>query len=182
MEQFDLLWEHCWAKPLTPIDVDEYEDKYRSSESPPPDEELPNRTYWLFKCNPKKHKGYTFRDLLGKPNRTDCWGEEIILPESIKYITDMKVGDLGLFQHSGYTRPTDNVVVGTVRVVREAYESPNDPTKKLIDIQVESEFTDLVPLKKIKEFFPELRPNPPIQRIDISQLTYAEIVKLGIVR
>ena len=181
MEQFNLLWEHCWAKPLTPAEVDEYEDKYRSSGSALPDEELPNRRYWLFKCNPDKHKGYTFCHLLASLNRKVCWGEEISLPESIKHITEMKVGDLGLFQHSGYKRAKDNVVVGTVRIVREAYKSP-DRTKTLIDIQVESEFTNSVTLTEIKNFFPELRPNPPIQPLDISRPTYTEIVKLGIGR
>ena len=179
LEYFNGLWEDDLAKCLTRAAVDDYAERYVRVGYAPPGEELPNQNYWLIKCNPAKHEGYTFCHLLVSENRRDYWSENITLQESIDYISEMKIGDLALFQHSGYSNARDNVVVGTVRVVREAYECPNDPTKKVIDIQVESEFARPIPLSEIRGFYPGLRDNPPIQQVKVSRNTWDEIVCRG---
>jgi predicted RNA-binding protein with PUA-like domain len=81
----------------------------------------------------------------------------------------MKVGDRAFFYHSRQAEPA---VIGTVRIVREAYPDHTswDPTSKyfdkksstenprwlMVDVQFESEFARPVTLKKLRNI-PELK-------------------------
>ncbi|MFQ5507287.1 MAG: EVE domain-containing protein, partial [Planctomycetota bacterium] len=74
--------------------------------------------YWLFKSEPD---AYSFADLKREKDRTTCW-DGIRNYQARNTLRDrVRVGDRVLFYHS---RVKPMAVVGTARVVREAYPDP----------------------------------------------------------
>ena len=114
--------------------------------------------YWLIKCNisapyitEPERKYYKFSDLLAKPNKTDYWGNEVNNEQARNYLEkNIKEGDEVFFYHSGIRQPE---IVGVVRVVREAYPSPDGSGKMVVDIKAIQKFHPPVTLREIKENF-----------------------------
>ena len=117
--------------------------------------------YWLFKSEPS---AYSYSDLIGEDDRTAEW-DGVRNYQARNFMRDeMKVGDRILFYHS---EPGAQAVVGTARVVREAYpdhtawdladkhydaKSPAEkPVWYMVDIQGETAFPRPVTLKEINE-------------------------------
>ena len=122
---------------------------------------MSDRKYWLFKS---ERTAYSFSDLCNEADRTAEW-DGVRNYQARNYMRDgMKVGDGVLFYHSS-TDPL--AVVGTARVVREAYpddtawnsgsihydpkSTPDNPIWFMVDIQSETEFARPVTLQEIKE-------------------------------
>ena len=121
---------------------------------------MAERKYWLFKSEPM---AYSFSDLLAEEDQTAEW-DGVRNYQARNYMRDeMKVGDGVLFYHSGGV----TAVVGTARVVREAYpdntawdpkdqhydpkSNPDNPIWVMVDIRAEREFARPVTLREIKE-------------------------------
>lgn len=122
---------------------------------------MAERRYWLFKSEPT---AYSFSDLLGESDRTAEW-DGIRNYQARNLMRDeMKVGDGVLFYHSSAT-PT--AVVGTARIIKEAYpdptawdsndkhfdprSTPDNPVWLMVDIQAEREFSRPITLQEIKD-------------------------------
>jgi predicted RNA-binding protein with PUA-like domain len=122
--------------------------------------------YWLLKSEPDV---FSLEDLKNCPNQTEPW-DGIRNYQARNLMRDeMKVGDQALFYHSRQAEPA---IVGTVRVVREAYPDHTswDPSSKyfdekssaenprwlMVDVQFESEFSRPVTLKELRSV-PELK-------------------------
>jgi predicted RNA-binding protein with PUA-like domain len=122
--------------------------------------------YWLLKSEPDV---FSLEDLKNCPNQTEPW-DGIRNYQARNLMRDeMKVGDQAFFYHSRQAEPA---IVGTVRVVREAYpdhtswdpsskyfdekSSPENPRWLMVDVQFESEFSRPVTLKELRSV-PELR-------------------------
>ena len=116
--------------------------------------------YWLFKSNVKYD---TFDTLLKSENQTMAWAGVRNYQTRNNIRDEIRLGDRILFYHSS-ARPL--AVVGTARVVREAYpdhtawdksshfydpkSNPDDPTWLMVDIQAEREFARPITLQEIK--------------------------------
>ena len=115
--------------------------------------------YWLMKSEPND---FSFQDLKEAKNRTECW-DGIRNYQARNVMRDeMKIGDRVLFYHS-VTNPS---IVGTAKVVREAYpdhtawdpespyydlkSSPENPRWMMVDIQFVQEFPHPLSLKEIR--------------------------------
>ena len=85
--------------------------------------------YWVFKSEPS---AYSFDDLLNEENKTAEWDGVRNFQARNFMRDDMRVGDRVLFYHSS-AKPT--AVVGTARIVREAYPDATawDPNDKHYD-------------------------------------------------
>ena len=122
--------------------------------------------YWLLKSEPDV---FSLEDLKNCPNQTEPW-DGIRNYQARNLMRDeMKVGDQAFFYHSRQAEPA---IVGTVRVVREAYpdhtswdpsskyfdekSSPENPRWLMVDVQFESEFSRPVTLKELRSI-PELK-------------------------
>ena len=122
--------------------------------------------YWLLKSEPDV---FSLEDLKNSPNQTEPW-DGIRNYQARNLMRDeMKVGDQAFFYHSRQAEPA---IVGTVRVVREAYPDHTswDPSSKyfdeksssenprwlMVDVQFESEFSRPVTLKELRSV-PELK-------------------------
>jgi predicted RNA-binding protein with PUA-like domain len=122
--------------------------------------------HWLLKSEPDV---FSLEDLKNCPNQTEHW-DGIRNYQARNLIRDeKKVGDRAFFYHSRQAEPA---VIGTVRIVREAYPDHTswDPTSKyfdkksstenprwlMVDVQFESEFARPVTLKKLRNI-PELK-------------------------
>ena len=122
--------------------------------------------YWLLKSEPDV---FSLEDLKNCPNQTEPW-DGIRNYQARNLMRDeMKVGDQAFFYHSRQAEPA---IVGTVRIVREAYPDHTswDPSSKyfdekspaenprwlMIDVQFESEFSRPVTLKELRSV-PELK-------------------------
>ena len=122
--------------------------------------------YWLLKSEPDV---FSLEDLKNCPNQTEPW-DGIRNYQARNLMRDeMKVGDQAFFYHSRQAEPA---IVGTVRVVREAYPDHTswDPSSKyfdekssagnprwlMVDVQFESEFSRPVTLKELRSV-PELK-------------------------
>ena len=118
--------------------------------------------YWLLKSEPDV---FSLEDLKNCPNQTEPW-DGIRNYQARNLMRDeMKVGDQAFFYHSRQAEPA---IVGTVRVVREAYpdhtswdpsskyfdekSSPENPRWLMVDVQFESEFSRPVTLKELRNF------------------------------
>ncbi len=105
---------------------------------------------------------FSLQDLKNAENQTECW-DGVRNYQARNFMRDeMRVGDRVLFYHS-VTKPG---VVGTARVVREAYpdftawdpespyydpkSSPENPRWMMVDIQFESEFAKPLPLNEMR--------------------------------
>ena len=155
---------------------------------------MADRKYWLFKSEPT---AYSFSDLLKEPDQTAEWDGVRNYQVRNFMRDDMKVGDGVLFYHSS-AKPL--AVVGTARIVREAYpddtawdpndkhfdkrSTPDDPVWLMVDIKAEQEFAHPVTL-------PQIKANPQLQdmllarqgmRLSIQPVTpqeWEEVVGLG---
>ncbi|MEK9617785.1 MAG: EVE domain-containing protein [bacterium] len=122
--------------------------------------------YWLLKSEPDV---FSLEDLKNCPNQTEPW-DGIRNYQARNLMRDeMKVGDQAFFYHSRQAEPA---IVGTVKVVREAYpdhtswdpsskyfdekSSPENPRWLMVDVQFESEFSRPVTLKELRSV-PELK-------------------------
>ena len=122
--------------------------------------------YWLLKSEPDV---FSLEDLKNCPNQTEPW-DGIRNYQARNLMRDeMQVGDQAFFYHSRQAEPA---IVGTVRVVREAYSDHTswDPSSKyfdekssaenprwlMVDVQFESEFSRPVTLKELRSV-PELK-------------------------
>ena len=122
--------------------------------------------YWLLKSEPDV---FSLEDLKNSPNQTEPW-DGIRNYQARNLMRDeMKVGDQAFFYHSRQAEPA---IVGTVKVVREAYpdhtswdpsskyfdekSSPENPRWLMVEVQFESEFSRPVTLKELRSV-PELK-------------------------
>ena len=122
--------------------------------------------YWLLKSEPDV---FSLEDLKNCPNQTEPW-DGIRNYQARNLMRDeMKVGDQAFFYHSRQAEPA---IVGTVKVVREAYpdhtswdpsskyfdekSSPENPRWLMVDVQFASEFSRPVTLKELRSV-PELK-------------------------
>ena len=122
--------------------------------------------YWLLKSEPDV---FSLEDLKNCSNQTEPW-DGIRNYQARNLMRDeMKVGDQAFFYHSRQAEPA---IVGTVKVVREAYpdhtswdssskyfdekSSPENPRWLMVDVQFESEFSRPVTLKELRSV-PELK-------------------------
>ena len=122
--------------------------------------------YWLMKSEPDV---FSLEDLKNCPHQTEPW-DGIRNYQARNLMRDeMKMGDQAFFYHSRQAEPA---IVGTVRVVREAYpdhtswdpsskyfdekSSPENPRWLMVDVQFENEFSRPVTLKEMRSI-PELK-------------------------
>ena len=122
--------------------------------------------YWLMKSEPDV---FSLEDLKNCPHQTEPW-DGIRNYQARNLMRDeMKVGDQAFFYHSRQAEPA---IVGTVKVVREAYpdhtswdpsskyfdekSSPENPRWLMVDVQFENEFSRPVTLKEMRSI-PELK-------------------------
>ena len=122
--------------------------------------------YWLLKSEPDV---FSLEDLKNCPNQTEPW-DGIRNYQARNLMRDeMQVGDQAFFYHSRQAEPA---IVGTVRVVREAYpdhtswdpsskyfdekSSPENPRWLMVDVQFENEFSRPVTFKELRSV-PELK-------------------------
>ena len=122
--------------------------------------------YWLLKSEPDV---FSLEDLKNCPNQTEPW-DGIRNYQARNLMRDeMKVGDQAFFYHSRQAEPA---IVGTVRVVREAYpdhtswdsaskyfderSSPENPRWLMVDVQFQCEFSRPMTLKELRSI-PELK-------------------------
>ena len=129
---------------------------------------MAERRYWLFKSEPT---AYSFVDLQAEEDQTAEWDGVRNYQVRNFMRDDMRVGDGVLFYHSS-AKPL--AVVGTARIVREAYadrtaldpaekhydakSSPDNPIWLMVDIKAEQEFKRPVTLDEIKQ-------NPRLQNM-----------------
>ena len=144
--------------------------------------------YWLLKSEPDV---FSLEDLKNCPNQTEPW-DGIRNYQARNLMRDeMKVGDQAFFYHSRQAEPA---IVGTVRVVREAYpdhtswdpsskyfdekSSPKNPRWLMVDVQFESEFSCPVTLKELRSV-PELKEMFLLRkgmRLSVQPVTEAEFL------
>lgn len=122
--------------------------------------------YWLMKTEPSE---FSLADLKRAPNQTAPW-DGVRNYQSRNHMRDgMRLGDRVLFYHSS-TDPL--AVVGTARIVREAYpdetawnpqspyydprSTPEKPVWLRVDVQFESELARPVTLADMRKL-PELK-------------------------
>ena len=133
---------------------------------------MAERKYWLFKSEPT---AYSFSDLMGEADRTAEWDGVRNYQVRNLMRDEMKVGDGVLFYHSS---TTPMAVVGTARIMKEAYPDPTawdpgdkhfDPKSKpdnpawlMVDIQAEREFSRPITLQEIKD-------HPKLQKMMVAR-------------
>ena len=125
---------------------------------------MPAKTqHWLMKSEPSD---FSIDDLATSPDQTTFW-DGVRNYQARNYMRDMRQGDRVLFYHSNVDPPA---VVGTARVVREAYPdhtaldpknkhyapkaTPENPIWEMVDIQLETVFAEpqsLASLREIKQ-------------------------------
>ena len=155
---------------------------------------MADQKYWLFKSEPN---AYSFSNLLQESGQTAEW-DGVRNYQARNFIRDdMKVGDSILFYHSSTGSPA---VVGTARVVREAYpddtawdpksihfdpkSTPDNPIWYMVDVRAEKEFSRQVTLSEIKQT-PKLQNMMLVRRgvrlsiLPISKDEWEEIISLG---
>ncbi len=142
--------------------------------------------YWLMKSEPS---AFSIEDLKNAPNGTDHWDGIRNYQARNLMRNEMKRGDRVLFYHSS-ADPT--AVVGTARVVREAYPDHTalDPDSKyfdpksmsenprwvMVDIQFESQFAVPLTLAELRKL-PQLNDMMLLkkgQRLSIQPVTEEE--------
>jgi predicted RNA-binding protein with PUA-like domain len=116
--------------------------------------------YWLLKTEPES---FSIQDLARAPEQTTSWSG-VRNYQARNYLRDqMKVGERVLLYHSS-TDPS--AVVGTARIVREAYpdatawdkkdhhydpaSTPDKPRWYVVDIRLEKIFKEPLPLAKLR--------------------------------
>lgn len=116
--------------------------------------------FWLLKTEPES---FSIDDLAKSPQKTTCWDGVRNYQARNSMRDDMRVGDRVLFYHSSTARPA---IVGTARVVREAYpdptswdpndshydekSSPDNPRWCMVDIQLDQVFAAPLALETLR--------------------------------
>ncbi len=123
--------------------------------------------YWIMKSEPDAYSW----DMFVKEKRTHWNGVRNY--QARNSMLAMKKDDLVLFYHSG----TERRVMGTARVVKEAYpdHTADDPRWIMVDIEMVKPVRTNVDLKTIKEI-PELQQTKLVKqgRLSVSPLTKKE--------
>lgn len=139
--------------------------------------------YWLMKSEPDV---YSIHDLAAEPDQTDHW-DGIRNYQVRNFIRDdMKVGDQAFFYHSRCKVPG---IVGTMRIVREAYpdhtafdetekyfdpkSDPDNPRWLMFDVQLDTIFPDIISLTELKQHEPlsDMRVVQKGNRLSITPVT-----------
>lgn len=117
--------------------------------------------YWLLKTEPES---FSIHDLAAAPDQTTCW-DGVRNYQARNFMRDgMRIGDRVLFYHSNADPPA---IVGTARVVREAYPdhtawkrgdhhfdpkaSPENPIWQMVDIKLEKVFAVPLGLDQLRD-------------------------------
>ena len=134
--------------------------------------------FWLMKSEPST---YSWDDLV-REGRTHWDGVRNY--QAANNMKSMKNGDKAFFYHSGKERQ----IMGTVKIVKEAYLDKSDPTKKFVMVDVETlkSLKKPVSLKSIKES-PKLKSmelvvNSRLSVQKVQKSEWIEICKLGNVK
>ena len=98
--------------------------------------------YYLLKTEPSD---YSFDDL--KREKKTVW-EGVTAPAAVKFLREMKQGDLLVIYHTGSERRT----VGTAKVVQVTVDDPKKPQVTISAGSALKESLTLEELKKTKEF------------------------------
>ena len=106
--------------------------------------------YWLAKQEPTGPRGYSFEQL--KKEKMTVW-DGVHNNLALKYMREMKSGDLALFYHTGNQRQA----VGIMQVISEPYPNPKEDVKRFIVVDVKYKETlrrpvTLGEMKKEKKF------------------------------
>jgi predicted RNA-binding protein with PUA-like domain len=115
--------------------------------------------FWLLKTEPES---FSIHDLAKAPRRTTCW-DGVRNYQARNFLREMSVGERVLFYHSSTNPPA---IVGTARVVREAYpdhtawdesdhhydpaSTPENPRWFMVDIQLDKIFDEPLPLERLR--------------------------------
>ena len=115
--------------------------------------------FWLVKTEPES---FSIDDLHSAKDRTTYW-DGVRNYQARNSLREMKVGERVLFYHSGGDAPA---VVGTVRVLREAYpdhtswdkkdphydpkSTPENPRWFMVDLQFDEKFKRPLPLDELR--------------------------------
>jgi predicted RNA-binding protein with PUA-like domain len=119
-----------------------------------------SQKFWLLKTEPES---FSIQDLAKAPRQTTGW-DGVRNYQARNYMRDeMHVGDRVLLYHSSTAIPA---VVGTAKIVREAYPDPtawdkddhhydpgstaDKPRWFMVDIQFEQVFREPLPLEKLR--------------------------------
>jgi predicted RNA-binding protein with PUA-like domain len=119
-----------------------------------------SQKYWLLKTEPES---FSIQDLAKKPKQTSCW-DGVRNYQARNFLRDeMRLGDRVLMYHSSTAVPA---VVGTAKIVREAYpdptawdkkddhydpgSNPDNPRWFMVDIQLEQIFKEPLALEKLR--------------------------------
>ena len=139
--------------------------------------------YWLMKSEPDV---YSIHHLAAEADQTDYW-DGIRNYQVRNFIRDdMKVGDRAFFYHSQCKVPG---IVGTMRIVREAYpdhtafdetekyfdpkSDPDNPRWLMFDVQFDAIFPNIVSLAELRqhEQLAEMRVVQKGNRLSITPVT-----------
>ena len=139
--------------------------------------------YWLMKSEPDV---YSIHHLAAEADQTDYW-DGIRNYQVRNFIRDdMKVGDRAFFYHSQCKVPG---IVGTMRIVREAYpdhtafdetekyfdpkSDPDNPRWLMFDVQLDAIFPNIVSLAELRqhEQLAEMRVVQKGNRLSITPVT-----------
>jgi predicted RNA-binding protein with PUA-like domain len=106
--------------------------------------------YWLAKQEPSGPRGYTFENL--KKDKTTVW-DGVHNNLALKYMREMKSGDLVLFYHTGIERQA----VGIMQIISNPYPNPKEHFERFIVVDVKYKKTlkrpvTLDEIKKNKKF------------------------------
>lgn len=98
--------------------------------------------YWLLKTDPDT---YSYEDL-EREKKTEWDGVSNNL--ALKYLRQMKAGDLALIYHSG----DEKCVVGVAEIASDPYPDPKrgDPKLVVVDVKAKKRLPQPVPLADIK--------------------------------
>jgi predicted RNA-binding protein with PUA-like domain len=119
-----------------------------------------NPKFWLVKTEPDS---FSIDDLAAASNQTTCWAG-VRNYQARNFMREMKLGERVLFYHSGGDAPA---VVGTARVLREAYpdhtswdkkdphydpkSTPENPRWFMIDLRFDEKFKRPLSLDELRD-------------------------------
>ena len=149
--------------------------------------------YWLLKTEPDV---FSFDDLEGSPEQTTGW-EGVRNYQARNNLREMRVGDRVFIYHSSINPPG---IVGTARIVREAYadaaqfnpdsdyfdpkSTPENPRWSQVDVQADQRFATFLPLETLKldaklEGMVLLQKGSRLSVQPVSKLHWTHILTLG---
>ncbi len=149
--------------------------------------------YWLLKTEPDV---FSFDDLENSPEQTTGW-EGVRNYQARNNLREMRVGDRVLIYHSSINPPG---IVGTARIVREAYadgtqfnpqgdyfdpkSTPESPRWSQVDVQADQRFARFLPLEQLKldtklEGMVLLQRGSRLSVQPVSKSHWTHILKLG---